>query len=282
MNRNSPNEPLDDAFNERRNYSPFDAPRPEQASSAEVNSGPSVFDEPWMRAKREVFQAPPESLGGLQQAGASPDAENSVWDEPGLSKELTGDVPQDALTWFAWYSDQTVLTPVWMSWLVTFGIAVASGICAIAGALVLQPSLQGSFVLAVIAAPITEEIMKMALAIWVVEKCPWLFKSSVQIVVCGLAAGLAFAAIENLVYLHFYIDDPEPSLVRWRWTVCVMLHSGCSVIASFGLVKVWRQFQVHRRMPNLVDGATWLTVAMVVHGAYNFSAIVLEGLGVQF
>lgn len=282
MSNNRDADPFDQPSDATRNYSPFDAPGPDPAASSEVNSGPSVFDEPWMRADREVFQAPAESLGGLQQAGSSPDAENSVWDEPGLSKELAGDVPQDAITWFAWYQDQVIRTSAAKSWLVTAAIAFVSGICAIGGALILQPSLQGSFVLAVIAAPITEEIMKIALAIWVVEKCPWLFKSSVQILVCGLAAGLAFAAIENLVYLHIYIDDPPASLVRWRWTICVLLHTGCSVIASLGVVKIWQQFQIHKRLPALVDGATWLTVAMCVHGAYNLSAIVMEGLDVQF
>ena len=282
MTNNLNTDPVDDQFGAGRTYSPFDAPAPDPASSSEVNSGPSVFDEPWMRAGREVFQAPAETLGGLQQAASAPDAENSVWDEPGLSKELAGDVPQDAITWFAWYQDHVVRTSDAMSWLVTAGIAMVSGICAIGGALVLQPSLQGSFVLAVIAAPIIEEIMKIALAIWVAEKRPWLFKSSVQILVCGLAAGLAFAAIENLVYLHVYIDNPPASLVRWRWTICVLLHSGCSVIASLGVVKVWQQFQIHKRLPSLVDGATWLTVAMCIHGTYNLSAIVLEGLDVQF
>lgn len=252
--------------------SPFATPAPEPERSSEINSGPSVYDEPWMRADREMFQAPPEPIGGLNQAVTSPDAENSVWDEPALSPELSGKVPDGALTWYRWFTEQAALTSETTTWLVTVAISLAAGIWAILGALSLQTSWQFPVIMAVFVAPVTEEIMKIALAIWVAEKRPWLFKSFVQIVICGIASGLVFAAIENVIYLNVYIQNPSPQHVQWRWTICVMLHTGCSTIASIGVVQVWQRFQNEKRIPRLSDGARWIVAAMIIHGLYNLAA----------
>lgn len=261
-------EPIDEV----QSRSPFDAPAPEPTRSSEINSGPSVYDEPWMRAGREMFQAPQEPIGGLRQAVTSPDAENSVWDEPGLSPELSGRIPDDALTWFRWFQEQSARTSSFTAWAVTIAVSLGSGVWAILGALMLQSSWQFPIILAVFVAPITEEIMKIALAIWVAEKQPWLFKSFVQIVICGIASGLVFAAIENVIYLNVYIENPTPQHVNWRWTICVMLHTGCSAIASIGVVRVWQRFQDEERIPRLSDGARWIVAAMFIHGLYNLAA----------
>ena len=56
--------------------------------------------------------------------------------------------------------------------------------------------------------------MKVAMATYVVEKRPYLFTSTAQIMFAGLAAGLSFASIENLLYLGVYIPHPTVGMVR--------------------------------------------------------------------
>ena len=257
---------------------PKSAPR---SPEGRISDDPSVFDEPWMRANTQAFEANEgDSVAGLRMAAGEGDPENSVWDEPGLSRELAGETPHDGITWLKWYRSQAAQTPASTTWLVTLVVALSSGICAVLGAIFLQLGTSNQFLMVVVAAPITEEIMKIALVVWVCEKRPWLFRSPAQILICGVASGFVFAAIENVLYLNF--GESTPGLVLWRWTVCVLVHVTCSLIASIGVAKVWIEFQRQERMPQLVDGSYWFVAAMVLHGAYNFAATMLDVAGVGF
>ena len=60
--------------------------------------------------------------------------EHSVWDEPGLSPQLAGEVPEAALTYGAWLSQRIGETTWHKSWLVTVLVAVEAGPWAILGA----------------------------------------------------------------------------------------------------------------------------------------------------
>ena len=197
-----------------------------------------------------------------------------------MSRELAGDVPHDGVTWLKWFRSQAAQTSALTTWGVTLVVALCSGVCAVFGAMFLQLGTSNQFLVVVVAAPITEEIMKIALAVWVCEKRPWLFRAPAQILICGLVSGFVFAAIENVLYLSF--GDVTPGLVAWRWSVCVLVHVTCSLIASIGVVKVWTQFQKHERMPQLVDGSYWFVAAMVLHGTYNLIATILHFAGFEF
>ena len=261
--------------------SPYAPPKSTRSPDDRISDNPSVFDEPWMRANTQRFESNEhDSVAGLRMAAGEGDPENSVWDEPGLSRELAGDTPQGAVTWVNWYRSQAVQTTALTTWGVTLVIAICSGVCAIFGAIFLQLGTSNHFLMVVVVAPITEEIMKIALAVWVCEKRPWLFSSPAQILICGLASGFVFAAIENVLYLTF--GASTPGLFLWRWTVCVLLHITCSLIASIGVARVWTEFQRQERMPRLVDGSFWIVAAMLLHGTYNFAAVMLDVAGVGF
>ena len=267
--------------NSPKDESPYATPKTTPLQSDEtVNSNPSVFDEPWMRADTQQFRLDDKPASGAQMTPHEEDPENSVWDEPGLSRELIGSTPKDAVTWLRWYRQQVDQTTTATTWGVTLIAALVSGVVAVVGAVFLQLG-TASYVLAtVVAAPVTEEIMKIALVVWICEKRPWLFRSASQILICGLASALVFAAIENVLYLSF--GDVTPGLIAWRWSVCVLLHVTCSLIASVGVVKVWSEFQRQERMPRLADGAPWIVAAMLLHGAYNLTVTILEAGGMEF
>lgn len=207
--------------------------------------------------------------------------EHSVWDEPGLSAELAGEPsPEDLKLTFRnllLARRERYRTAAGRSWAITLLVALAAGPWAILGAFWGSAQLGGYGWLAIVViAPVVEEAMKIGAALWVVEKRPWVFRSPLQILVCALAAGLVFASIENLIYLNIYIPDASPGLARWRWTVCVALHTTCSLVAGLGVVRVWRDTwaNLHRANPGLCFG--WWIAAVVLHGTYNGLALVVE------
>jgi len=265
-------------FENPQAISPYDAPSDIQNESP-LSIDPSVFAEPWMQNTRHRPQA--DDPGLMLPVGPSP-ADQSVWDEPGLSRALSGDLPADGLTWFRWYQQQVAETTVTGTWWTTLGVVIAGGILAVVGTLLSQ-SLYGNALIAVtILGPTTEEIFKIALPLWLVEKRPWLYRTNGQILICAIASGLGFAAVENLIYLNVYVPNPSASFAAWRWTVCVLLHAGCSTVAGIGVVRIWNRFQEQQRAPVLADGARWIMAAIVVHGVYNGTVTALELGGLDF
>lgn len=257
-------------------------PRPSNAKD------PSVTAEPWFN-QTEFFSAAdphaamdnPSTWGSQARQLAEHElAEHSVWDEPATSTQLLSgaDAMDDsnAVTWFRYYQKQAATTPALVTWLVTGLIVLLAGPLAILGAII-NGFGGDAFLMLVFFGPTIEEVLKIALPLWVVEKRPWLFSNHFQILLCGLGAGLAFAVIENLIYLNLYFPNASPPLIAWRWSVCVALHTGCSAIAAGGLIQVRRGMLRRGHQPHLYDGGRWIIAAIVIHGIYNLFAIFLSG-----
>lgn len=212
--------------------------------------------------------------------------ERSVWDEPALAPQLSGAAPPDALTYASWLDARRAETGWGRSWSVTLGTAASAGPLAVLGTLCGTWSLGAwswfGIVSVTVLGPILEEMMKVALALWIVEKRPFLFRSRVQITACVLAGGFVFAAMENVLYLVVDASDPPPGLVQWRWTVCVAMHMICSAVAGLGLVRIWSGAMVTRSRPQLAAGAPFLIAAAVLHGAYNAVAVLLDAVSFRF
>jgi hypothetical protein len=258
----------------------FESPAEEQPPTTGINHDPSIEHEPALQGGNF---APCESELNCEQvehaASLADDdqrVDHSVWDEPSLARGLAGEAPADALTYASWLESRIASTSPLTCWLTTLGIVLAAGGWAIVGAIVLQMFAAQLPFGPVLMAPLTEEIMKLALATWVVEKRPFLFRSPTQILLCAMAGGLVFAAVENVLYLNVYIPNPSPEIITWRWTVCVALHAGCSLVGGFGLVQIWKRTMANLTRPELSHGAKWLIAAMVLHGIYNALAVVFS------
>jgi RsiW-degrading membrane proteinase PrsW (M82 family) len=213
---------------------------------------------------------------------AAPAADQSVWDEVAVSPELAGRPGEGAVTYARWFEERRAGFGWGRSWGVVALVALAAGPWAVLGALYSGGQSWSGVLATVVFAPVVEEMLKVALAMYLVEKRPYVFRSAGQIVVCGLAGGAAFGVIENLMYLHVYVPDPTPGLVAWRWTVCTGLHVMCSAVTAVGLARVWRRTERERVSPDLSLAAPWVTAAMVLHGAYNGFAVGLEIWGFEF
>lgn len=246
---------------------------------------PSVFAEPWFQAPGTSSPAASEAahadIRGDWQALQTPrslaeTAEHSVWDEVATSGELGAVPAPDAVTWFRYYQYQAAITPVEVSWIVTLATVLVAGPAAVLGTLWNSSPSLSAWIGIVVLGPALEEVMKVALPLWMVERRPWLIRSNFQLLLCALAGGLAFAVVENFLYLNVYIENPSPTLARWRWTVCVALHTGCSALASLGLMRIRRQMLERQAPPQVGDAAGWLTAAFLVHAAYNAFALLIN------
>jgi hypothetical protein len=245
---------------------------------------PSIENEPhWQFRQYDADSSEARAGKKIQhEAGRSTadDAvEHTVWDEPVLSAELAGTPADNQLTYSRWLMQKQTETSRVKSALVTLLVAIVAGPCGVLGAL--GGSGETSFAVAMIVfiGPVTEEVMKVAAALWVVEKRPYLFKSVWQILLCAVAGGAAFGFIENLMYLYVYLPDHSAKLAAWRWTVCVGLHMNCSFVAGVGLARIWDNAVREQRHPQLWLGVPWLVMAMAAHGMYNGATVLAESLG---
>ena len=229
--------------------------------------------------RRGGFRADPAEVRA-QHPHSRPSEEeqpdHSVWDEPGLSRELAGGPPKDALTYERWLAERAGSTSALRSWLATLAVALLAGPWAVLGAFGAGGQTVVAVMRIVLFGPVIEEMLKNGAALIVVERRPYLFRSTAQIIICALAGGLAFAAIENVLFLHLRPGQPSAILVTWRWTICVALHMGCSAIMGMGVARIWRDVWQRRARPNLALGLPYLATAAAVHGAYNALALVLR------
>jgi hypothetical protein len=249
---------------------------------------PSIHHEPHLQG--QTFSADESEAKAAEAVRRAADKEHideqvshSVWDEPALSTALNAHEPKDALTYANWLWQRRQETSIGKSWLVTIAVVLAAGPWSIVGTFITGFGNGAVSIIAItLVGPLTEEVMKTAAALWVVEKRPFLFTSRLQIMFCVMAAGLCFAVIENLLYLNVYISDPSREIVIWRWTVCVALHVGCTTISGIGLARIWKTTTNDLTPPQLSLGAPFLIAAVIIHSSYNIFAVILQNVLFSF
>lgn len=236
----------------------------------------SVFEEPHLTPQRHEPD-PTEQTAGRSGSDDSLAALDSVANEPWFSsREDVGPTYGD------WLDARRAAMSRWRSWLIMATLALAAGPFAIVGAFWGSGQTAFSIVALTIFGPLVEEMSKVGVILITIERRPHLVRSAMQIMLTGFAAGLAFAVVENLLYLHVYVPDPPASLVYWRWTVCVALHVACALIASMGVLAIWRGVWRDRRPARVERGFPFFIAAMIVHGLYNLFAILIETFSSTF
>lgn len=248
----------------------------------------SVFDEPSLTGASEsdaVREA--RALRAIDREALNDsiedEAQRSVFDEPSSQSDFVSR-PANALDYATLYRERSALTTTAYSTLVTVALALVSGPAAIIGAFMggfgaATPTAVGSFAIVVVG-PILEEVLKTTAIAITIDRRPWLFLSRAQILAIGVVSGFAFAFVENLIYLTVYVQQPSAALATWRWTVCVALHVGCSLIASLGFARVWASSNAEATKPRLETATPFVIAAIVIHGVYNAVALALEFTGV--
>ena len=146
---------------------------------ARSNHDPSIHNEPHLDgASHEVDPSEAKAARVLaSEAGKkSIDSalDHSVWEEPSVSTELTSDHDGPQLNYADWLAWRLNTTSVAKTWGVTFLVMLAAGPWAIFGALFRGATGGWGLAMIVVIAPVTEELMKVAVALWIVEKRPYL------------------------------------------------------------------------------------------------------------
>lgn len=241
--------------------------------------GDGVFDEPWWGS--DCRPDPSESRAQRNKALNRGDSEldaadHSVWDEPTLAGDPAA---HGAPGYGALMAQRRAATGKGATWAIVLAAALASGPVAVASALLLNQQTALGILAVVLFAPVVEEPAKVILPLYFVEKRPWLFANRFQILLCAAAGGVAFGAIENLLYLGPSVLDFSQGLTVWRWTICAGMHVVCALISGVGLMHVWQDAWERSARPRIALAAPYLVAAMVLHGAYNALAVALSVAG---
>jgi hypothetical protein len=171
-----------------------------------------------------------------------------------------------------WLLAQQERTSERRSWMIAALAALLGGPLAVVASLLHGPRGMAAMsmpLIAVVIAPVMEEMMKVAAGAYLVEARPYLFRRAGQLYLATVGAALVFAAIENALYLSVYIPNPSIELILWRWTACVALHTGCTAVATRGLLRVWQESVSEFRPPRIGSALPSLVTAIILHGAYN-------------
>lgn len=210
----------------------------------------------------------------LVEAAAPGDEFAPAGDEPALAWTGRTDLPTFAAT----YRARRALTTPGQVRIAVLLATTVGGLFAI-GTAFFAAGGTGSWAAvlgAVLFAPLVEELGKASGALYLVERHPWRVPNALILPLITLTAGLVFAVVENVLYLEVYIEDPSPAIVTWRWIAGPLLHGGCALLSGIGVGRMWRAIDAGEGLPDIRHAARWLLAAMLVHGLYNLSAIVLE------
>lgn len=197
-------------------------------------------------------------------------SEHEVWQEPFFAKQAFEHKlsPYNQHLRHEWSSQ----SPLWQ-WTVITGLLFITGLYGIPLAFFQELATGANgFAAVVIVAPIVEELCKVMLPLIICERKPFWFPTGWSVVGTCAIGGLFFAAVENLLYIYWYMDAPTPTDISFRWTVCSALHIACSFIVGLGLRRVWLQAKADVRLGQISDAAPFFITAMILHGSYNFIA----------
>lgn len=200
---------------------------------------------------------------------------HALGDEPALGHLADTELP----TFESIYRARRGVTPRSKMLIAAVMAALLSGPFAILGALTGPGGALSIVILVVVFAPLVEEMLKVAGALYLAEVRPWLVPSAAALVAIAACSGLVFAAIENVFYLGVIIPDPTPEIVRWRWIFGPLVHGAGSLLAGIGVARMWRALDVQGRRPDFRVAAPWILAATVLHGGYNLFATWLELFG---
>ena len=206
---------------------------------------------------------PPSELEALRDSVAS---------EPALPQR------RDPSEWAEWLQRKRGQCTLAGNLGVTLLAALGGGPFAVIGALIAGQQGAGPIIYGIVLAPVIEELLKQSGMTFVLEKKPYRAFAAWQFLFAAIVSGLAFGAIENLVYtgrLAAVLSARElAQVMAFRWVVCTPLHAFWAAIASLGLIRVWKRQVRQGRPADLSAAFPFFVVAMVLHGAYNAWAIV--------
>ena len=158
-------------------------------------------------------------------------------------------------------------------------IALAGGVFGTIAAIAEEANYGGYFGLFV-AAPVVEEAIKPLGVYLLLAKWPHALRGRRYTAFLAALGGLAFALVENVLYLGVYLITEQSQAVihdvmLWRCTVCLLMHAGCSFIVGFGINQKLLA-SVKGEIRFLKGNWKFFLIPMAIHGSYNGLAFLLQ------
>jgi len=163
------------------------------------------------------------------------------------------------------------MSPTWRG--LALVIAAGGGVLGILGAIIQELS-QGSLLVAFVAAPMIEEVMKPSGVYLLLVRWPQVLTSRIYTAFLAALGGLSFAVVENIIYLQFYFPEHTQTLVVFRYSACLTLHVVCSFIVGFGINQKLLA-SVRGEIPFLKGNKKFLFVPMIIHSLFNIMAVLV-------
>jgi len=267
----------------------MDREHPRHKPSRDPSRDPSVWSEPHLRGT-PIDVGSGDALGDepvratepqdAETRGSSPDLESSVRDEPSLAWNHADLAETEG--YGVLLERRLAATSASARWMTVALVALASGPFGVFGAFYAMLGGQSGlgFLAITVTAPVVEEMTKIALLLWLVERKPWLLPGRTATVLAGLLSGAVFGAIENVIYLNVYFPDRAAEIAPWRWFATAPMHAVASALAAVGVARMWSAVMRGRAPARLAIAYPWIVGAMALHGAFNAMALVLGWAGV--
>ena len=198
---------------------------------------------------------------------------DAVANEPHLA---TADAPGAPPPFHVWLDERRHQCSLFGNLNVTLLAALVGGPFAIAGAFIAGKPGVFAGIYIILFGPVVEELLKQSGMVYVLERRPYRIFAAWQFVFAAALSALIFATVENLMYIHLYVDEELidiESFAQFRWKVCTALHVCCSVVASLGLIRVWNHQRVNGVPADLSRAFPLFVVAIAIHGIYNLCAV---------
>ncbi len=155
----------------------------------------------------------------------------------------------------------------------TILVALGGGLLGVLGAIIQELS-QASLLVAFVAAPMIEEVMKPSGVYLLLGRWQQVLTSQIYIASLAALGGLSFAVVENIIYLQFYFPDHTQPLVLFRYGVCLPMHVVCSFIFGFGINQKLLA-SVRGEIPFMQGNKKFFFIPMILHSLFNIMAVVL-------
>jgi RsiW-degrading membrane proteinase PrsW (M82 family) len=158
-------------------------------------------------------------------------------------------------------------------------MAAGGGILGILGAAIQELS-YASLLVAFVAAPMIEEVMKPSGVYLLLVRWPRVLTSRLYTASLAAIGGLSFAVIENIIYLQFYFPEHTQTLAVFRYSACLIMHVICSFILGFGINQRLLA-SIRGEIPFLKGNKKFFFIPMIIHSLFNITAVLVESqLGV--
>lgn len=154
------------------------------------------------------------------------------------------------------------------------GLVMIGGLVGIVGAIIEETKAFPLFA-PFVAAPIIEEALKPAGVYLLLGRFQNLLRNQLYTAYLSALAGLSFAVVENIVYLYIYFPDHTSSLVIYRFTVNVFVHSLASFIFGFGINQKLVA-SIKGEIPFLTGSKKFFIAAILLHAFYNIGAFIAQ------